>query len=72
MLDFLINILCAIFVVYFGANIAFITNPLGGILYLDKLQIPFLHIPTLTLFSDLVAIALDSLGYEHVKLEQRR
>lgn len=56
-LRFLVNIFCAIFVVYFGANIAFITNPLGGILFLDKLQIPFIQIPTLTLFSDLIAVA---------------
>lgn len=53
---FIINILSAVFVVYFGANIAFITNPFGGILYLNTLEIPFLNIPLLSLFSNLIAI----------------
>ncbi len=39
---FLINIVVAVAVVYAGVNIAFITNPLGGILHLDKIAIPFL------------------------------
>jgi UDP-GlcNAc:undecaprenyl-phosphate GlcNAc-1-phosphate transferase len=39
---FLINIVSAAIVVYAGANIAFITNPFGGILYLNSVQIPFL------------------------------
>ena len=39
---FLANIFCALIVVYFGANIPFITNPFGGILFLDKLGIPIL------------------------------
>src|SRR3989304_5849820 len=47
---FFINILCAVFVVYFGVNVAFITNPFGGILYLNTLELPFINIPTLTLF----------------------
>ena len=40
---FLVNIGCAIFVVYFGAHINFITNPFGGILHLNQLSIPFLN-----------------------------
>lgn len=36
-LRFLINILCAIIVVGSGVSIPFITNPLGGILHLDKI-----------------------------------
>jgi len=55
-LRFAVNILCAVFVVYFGANIPFITNPFGGILYLNTLEIPFLNIPVLSLFSNLIAI----------------
>src|SRR3989344_5796818 len=47
-LRFLVNIGCAAFVVFMGANIPFITNPLGGILFLNSVPIPF--------FSDLVAI----------------
>jgi UDP-GlcNAc:undecaprenyl-phosphate/decaprenyl-phosphate GlcNAc-1-phosphate transferase len=53
---FLVNIACAIFVVYFGAHVPFITNPFGGILYLNKMEIPFLHIPTLSALSDIIAI----------------
>lgn len=34
---FLVNILCAIIVVVAGVSVPFITNPLGGILYFDKL-----------------------------------
>lgn len=40
-LRFVINILCAVFVVFMGANIPFITNPLGGILNFSHLQIFF-------------------------------
>ena len=50
---FLVNIGCAIFVVYFGAHINFITNPFGGILHLNQLSIPFLNLFSL---SDIIAI----------------
>lgn len=53
---FLINILTAMFVVYFGASIPFITNPLGGILYLNNFQIPFWQGTTITFLSDLIAV----------------
>lgn len=53
---FLVNIVCAMFVVYFGANIPFITNPLGGILYLSELSIPFLNIPIIPIASSIIAI----------------
>lgn len=53
---FLVNIACAIFVVYFGANIPFITNPFGGILYLNQFIIPFLNIPVLSFASSIIAI----------------
>lgn len=36
-----INILCAIIVVSSGINIPFITNPLGGIVYLNNIILPF-------------------------------
>lgn len=53
---FLINIACAVAIVYFGANIPFITNPFGGILFFNKFSIPFLGLSTFTLLSDLIAI----------------
>ena len=53
---FLINIVGAVTVVYFGANIPFITNPFGGILFLNKINIPFLGLSTFTLLSDLIAV----------------
>ena len=53
---FLVNILCASFVVFLGANIPFITNPFGGILYLNAFQIPFWGGTTFGLFSDLIAV----------------
>lgn len=53
---FLINILCAVAIVYFGANIPFITNPFGGILFLNKISVPFLGLSTFTLLSDLIAV----------------
>ncbi len=53
---FLINIACAVFVVFMGANIPFITNPFGGILYLNTIQIPFLNIPVISVLSDLIAV----------------
>lgn len=55
-LRFLINILCAVFVVMLGANVPFITNPFGGILFLNNFQIPFLGNLTITFLSDLIAI----------------
>lgn len=45
---FMVNIACAVFVVAMGATIPFITNPFGGILFLDSIPIPF--------FSNLIAI----------------
>lgn len=53
---FVVNIFCAVLVVVLGANIPFITNPLGGILYLDKLQIPFLNTSFISLFPYLIAV----------------
>lgn len=53
---FAINIITAVFVVYFGASIPFITNPFGGILYLNKIQIPFWQGTTFLFFSDLIAV----------------
>jgi UDP-GlcNAc:undecaprenyl-phosphate GlcNAc-1-phosphate transferase len=53
---FLVNIACAIFVVYLGANIPFITNPLGGILYLNKISIPLWQGTTISLLSDAIAV----------------
>ena len=53
---FLINILCAVIVVYFGANILYITNPFGGILNLNDISIPFLNISGISFLSDLIAI----------------
>ena len=53
---FLVNIGCAIFVVSLGANIPFITNPLGGILYLNQISIPFWHGTTVALLSDAIAV----------------
>lgn len=53
---FLINIISAAIVVYAGANIAFITNPFGGILYLNSVQIPFLAEHGSIIFSYLIAI----------------
>ena len=54
-LRFVINILCAVLVVYFGANIPFITNPLGGILNFNNLTLPLLAAVSV-LFSGLIAI----------------
>lgn len=55
-LRFITNIICALFIVYMGANIPFITNPFGGILYLNNLQIPFWQGTTVTFISDLIAV----------------
>lgn len=51
---FFINILCALIVVSAGISIPFITNPLGGILHLDLIKIPFLFGPILV--SNLIAL----------------
>ena len=55
---FLLNILCAIIVVSVGVNISFITNPLGGILFLDKLSFPinFLGFGILITAADTIAV----------------
>jgi len=37
---FIVNILCAVIVVAAGVSVNFITNPLGGILYLNELRLP--------------------------------
>ena len=52
---FLINIISAVIVVYLGANVPFITNPFGGILFLNQIQIPFLPFPFSTV-SGLIAV----------------
>ena len=49
---FLVNIFSAIIVVYSGASVSFITNPFGGILFLNQITIPFLPFP----FSSVSAI----------------
>lgn len=44
---FEVNIICAVLIVIAGVSIPFITNPLGGILYLDAIKlplIPFIHL----------------------------
>jgi UDP-GlcNAc:undecaprenyl-phosphate GlcNAc-1-phosphate transferase len=55
-LRFIVNILCAVFVVFMGANVPFITNPLGGILNFSHLQILFFNGTTFGLLADLIAI----------------
>jgi UDP-GlcNAc:undecaprenyl-phosphate/decaprenyl-phosphate GlcNAc-1-phosphate transferase len=52
---FLVNIITAIIVVYVGANVPFITNPLGGILFLNEVTLPFLPYPFST-FSGIIAV----------------
>jgi UDP-GlcNAc:undecaprenyl-phosphate/decaprenyl-phosphate GlcNAc-1-phosphate transferase len=53
---FLVNIACAVFVVALGVNIPFITNPLGGILYLNHITIPFWPGSAVSFLADLIAI----------------
>ncbi len=53
---FVINIIAAIIVVIGGANIPFITNPFGGILFLNSLQIPFLNGYAIGFLSYLITI----------------
>jgi len=58
-LRFLINIITALIVVGSGISIPFITNPFGGILYLNsiKLSLDFLGHHSVFVLSDLIAIA---------------
>ena len=65
---FLVNIFCAVIVVFMGANIPFITNPFGGILFLNHLHLPFLQ-GRVAVFLRFNCDSLDSLGNEHVELE---
>jgi len=55
---FVINIVCAVIVVGAGISVPFITNPLGGILYLNHFRLPFdiIGIHGAIVLSDLVAI----------------
>lgn len=53
---FLVNILTAIIVVMAGVNIPFITNPLGGILFLNAIKIPILAGFFASYFSYLVVV----------------
>jgi len=57
-LRFFINIIVALIVVGSGVGIPFITNPFGGILYLNAIRIPFdfFGLQILISFSDIVAI----------------
>ena len=53
-----INIFCALIVVSAGVSVNFITNPFGGILYLNTMQLPldFLGLNAAIVLSDIVAI----------------
>jgi len=57
-LRFGINILCALIVVAAGISVNFITNPLGGILYLNEIRLPleFLGTNGAIVLSDIVAV----------------
>ncbi len=55
-LRFFVNIFCAIFVVAMGVSIPFITNPFGGILFLNNFHLPFLNNISMPFFSELIAI----------------
>src|ERR1035437_2872789 len=55
-LRFIVNILCAVFVVFMGANVPFITNPLGGILNFNHLQIFFLNGTAISFAAEIIAI----------------
>lgn len=55
-LRFVINIFCAVFVVFMGANVPFITNPFGGILNFSHLQILFLNGTAISFLADLIAV----------------
>jgi len=53
---FVINIIAAIIVVFAGVNVPFITNPFGGILFLNSLHVPFLGLIELNFISYVIAI----------------
>jgi len=53
---FLINVVSASIVVYAGANIPFITNPFGGILYLNALKLSFLPAGAPLIFSYAITV----------------
>jgi UDP-GlcNAc:undecaprenyl-phosphate GlcNAc-1-phosphate transferase len=55
-LRFVVNILCAVFVVFMGANVPFITNPFGGILNFNHLQIFFLNGTVISFAAEIIAI----------------
>lgn len=57
-LRFGVNIICAMIVVGAGISVNFITNPFGGILYLNQLRLPFdfLGIHGALVLSDIVAV----------------
>jgi UDP-GlcNAc:undecaprenyl-phosphate/decaprenyl-phosphate GlcNAc-1-phosphate transferase len=55
-LRFSVNILSSAIVIFAGVNIAFITNPFGGILHLNKINISFLGINASYFFIYLIAI----------------
>ncbi len=53
---FVINIIAAVIVVFAGVNVPFITNPFGGILFLNSLNVPFLGLIELNFIPYLIAI----------------
>ena len=53
---FVINIISAIIVVFAGVNVPFITNPFGGILFLNSLHVPFLGLIELNFIPYVIAI----------------
>jgi len=55
-LRFVINIVAAVIVVFAGINVPFITNPFGGILFLNSLHVPFLGLIQLNFISYVIAI----------------
>ncbi|MCL5970411.1 MAG: undecaprenyl/decaprenyl-phosphate alpha-N-acetylglucosaminyl 1-phosphate transferase [Patescibacteria group bacterium] len=55
-LRFIVNIIAAIIVVVAGVHVPFITNPFGGILFLNSLNIPFLGSLEISFISYIVAI----------------
>jgi UDP-GlcNAc:undecaprenyl-phosphate/decaprenyl-phosphate GlcNAc-1-phosphate transferase len=55
-LRFVINIFAAVIVVFAGVNVPFITNPFGGILFLNSLHIPFLGLIQINFISYIIAI----------------
>jgi len=57
-LRFFINIICAVIVVAAGINVPFITNPFGGILYLNQIFLPLdiFGLDIRIVLSDLIAV----------------